>query len=50
MHAITKLQNVPRIEIQNYFQNMFRFYDSLYGLGKRAYIDVHHGDTYPEKN
>ena len=32
MHAITKLQKRLHIEIQNDFQNMFRFYDSLYGL------------------
>ena len=32
MHAITKLKKIPHNEIQNYFQNMFHFYDSLYGL------------------
>ena len=32
MHAITKFQKGPHIEIQNNFQNMFCFYDSFNGL------------------
>ena len=32
IHAITKFKKGPHIEIQIDFQNMFHFYDSLYGL------------------
>ena len=32
MHAIKKVIMGTYIEIQNDFQNMFKFYDSLYGL------------------
>ena len=32
MHAITQFQKGPHIEIENYFQNMFHFYDSFNGL------------------
>ena len=32
MHAIKKVKNGTYVEIKNYFQNMFNFYDSLYGL------------------
>ena len=32
MHAIKKVKKGTYIEIQNGFQNMFKFYDSLYGL------------------
>ena len=32
MHAIKKVKKGIYIEIQNDFQNMFKFYDSLYGL------------------
>ena len=32
MHAIKKVKKGTYIEIQNDFQNMFEFYDSLYGL------------------
>ena len=32
MHAITKFQKRPHIEIQTNFQNMFGFYDSFNGL------------------
>ena len=32
LHAIQKVKKGTHIEIQNDFQNMFQFYDSLYGL------------------
>ena len=32
MHAITKFQKGPHIEIQNNFHNMFRFYDIFNGI------------------
>ena len=32
MHAIKKVKKGTYIEIQNDFQNIFKFYDSLYGL------------------
>ena len=32
MHAIKKVKKGTNDEIQNDFQNMFKFYDSLYGL------------------
>ena len=32
MHVIKKVKKGTYIEIQNDFQNMFEFYDSLYGL------------------
>ena len=32
MHAIKKVKKETYIEIQNDFKNMFKFYDSLYGL------------------
>ena len=32
MHAIKKVKKATYIEIQNDFQNMFKFNDSLYGL------------------
>ena len=32
MLAITKCKKRPHNEIKNYFQKMFHFYDSLYGL------------------
>ena len=32
MHAIKKVKKGTHVEIQNDFQNMFNFYDSLYGL------------------
>ena len=32
MHAIKKVKKVTYVEIQNDFQNMFNFYDSIYGL------------------
>ena len=32
MHAIKKIKKVTYVEIQNDFQNMLKFYDSLYGL------------------
>ena len=32
MHAIKKMKKGSHVEIQNDFQNMFKFYDSLYGL------------------
>ena len=32
MHAIKKVKKRTYVEIQNDFQNMFTFYDSLYGL------------------
>ena len=44
MHAITKFQKGPHIEIQIEFQTMFPFNDSLYSL------DVRHEDTYPENS
>ena len=37
MHAIKKLGKGIHIEIENYFQIMFHFYNSLYGLW--AYIE-----------
>ena len=32
MHAITNVKKGTYNEIQNDFQNMFKFYDSFYGL------------------
>ena len=32
MHAIKKVKDETYIEIQNDFQSMFKFYNSLYGL------------------
>ena len=32
MHAIKKVKKGTFTKIQNDFQNMFKFYDSLYGL------------------
>ena len=32
MDAIKKVKKGTYVEIQNDFQNMFNFYDSLYGL------------------
>ena len=32
MQAINKVKKGTYVEIQNDFQNMFKFYDSLYGL------------------
>ena len=32
IHAMKKVKKGTYIEIQNDFQNMFKFYDSLYGL------------------
>ena len=32
MHAIKKVKKGIYVEIQNDFQNVFEFYDSLYGL------------------
>ena len=32
MHSIKKVKKGTYVEIQNYFQSMFSFYDSIYGL------------------
>ena len=49
MQAIKKVKNETYVEIQNDFQNMFSFYDNIYGLWVKSYIHVCYGGTYPEK-
>ena len=38
MHAIKKIKKGTYIEIQHYFHNMSKFYDSLYGLQSKGII------------
>ena len=49
MHAIIKVKKRTHVEIQNDFQNIFRFLIIFTVYELMAHIDVRYGDTYPEK-